>query len=162
MIRIEDAFHTGFVVEDVESARDELAEHLGTTWTPVEERELSLRGPDGPMRVHLRFAYTTTGPHRIELLGSVPGTVWQAAGPGHVGTVAAHHVGMWCDDLAERSRRLVESDAPLVATYDGDPTQAIGFAYHRLPSGVLLELVDVARRPGFESWFAGGPFPAGG
>jgi len=161
MMRTEDAFHTGFVVADVESARDQLASHLEATWTQVEERDMPLRGPDGPMTVRLRFTYTTTGPHHLELLGAVPGTVWQAAGPGHPGTIAAHHVGVWCTDLAERSRRLAADGAPLLATYDSGRDEAVGFAYHRLPSGLLLELVDVARRPGFERWFAGGPFPVG-
>jgi transposase InsO family protein len=162
MMRTESAFHTGFVVEDVEAARDHLSNHLRATWTPVEERDMALRGPDGPMTVRLRFTYTTTGPHHLELLGSVPGTVWQASGPGHPGTIAAHHVGLWCSDLAEESRRLAADGAPLLVTYDSGRDEVVGFAYHRLPSGLLLELVDEARRPGFEHWFAGGPFPVGG
>jgi catechol 2,3-dioxygenase-like lactoylglutathione lyase family enzyme len=162
MMRGEDVFHTGFVVDDVEAARDELSAHLQVDWTPVEDRDLTLRGPDGPLSVNLRFTYTTTGPHRLELLGAVPGTVWEAPVPGSHGTVAAHHVGVWCDDLVARSRALSASGAPLLVTYAGDPAAPVGFAYHRLPSGLLVELVDAARRPAFERWFAGGPFPVGG
>lgn len=161
MLRIADAFHTGFVVEDLESARDRLSEQLDVSWTPVEDRHLTLRGPDGTSDVRLRFTYTTEGPHRIELLGAVPGTVWETAGPQRHGTVAAHHIGIWCDDLIGRSEALAAAGAPLLVTYAGASDRPIGFAYHRLASGLLVELVDAARRPAFERWFAGGPFPVG-
>ncbi|MDA2986341.1 MAG: VOC family protein [Actinomycetota bacterium] len=161
MMRTESAFHTGFVVDDVEAARDHLSAHLNATWTPVEERDMPLRGPAGPVTVRLRFTYTTTGPHHLELLGAVPETVWQASGPSHPGTIAAHHIGLWCSDLAETSRRLEADGSPLLVTYDSELDEAVGFAYHRLPSGLLLELVDEARRPAFEHWFGGGPFPVG-
>ncbi len=161
MMRADSAFHTGFVVTDVEAARDQLSKHLDVSWTPIEARQMPLRGPNGPMTVDLQFTYTTTGPHHLELLGSVPGTVWQAPDLSDLSTTAAHHVGLWCADLAEESRRLVADGAPLLVTYDSGHDEAVGFAYHRLPSGLLLELVDVSRRPGFERWFEGGPFPIG-
>jgi hypothetical protein len=37
---------------------------------------------------------------------------------------------------------------------------AFRFAYHRLPSGALVELVDATRRPELEAWFEGADYPA--
>ena len=162
MLRIADAFHTGFVVEDLESAKDELSEQFAVTWTAVEDRDLTLRGQGGVTRVQLRFTYTTEGPHRLELLEAVPGTVWEPAGPGLHGPITAHHIGVWCDDLVDCSGAMAAAGAPLLATYAGAGLHPVGFAYHRLESGLLVELVDAARRPAFERWFAGGPFPAAG
>lgn len=162
MLTTGDVFHTGFVVEDLDAAKRELGSLFELEWTPVEEREMPLRGPDGPFRPTLRFTYTRQGPHRLELLEATPGTIWMPPVAAAGGTLAAHHIGVWCDDLAATSRRLVADGAPRLATYDGDGEDAVGFAYHRLPTGALIELVDSARRPGFDQWFAGGPFPVGG
>ncbi len=162
MLTSADVFHTGFVVADIEAGMRELAAVFAVTWTPVEEREMTLRGPDGPLRPTLRFAYTREGPHRLELLEAVPGTVWQPPPGGLGGPAAAHHIGVWCDDVAASSRRLEDAGAPRLVTYDGADDEATGFAYHRLPTGPLIELVDRAREPGFDRWFAGGPFPVGG
>lgn len=162
MLTTTDVFHTGFVVADLAAGMRDLAAAFDVSWTPPEERELRLRGPDGPLRPTLRFTYTREGPHRLELLEAVPGTVWEAPPPGVGGPLAAHHVGVWCDDVASSSRRLEAAGSPRLVTYDGDGDDAVGFAYHRLPTGALLELVDRARRPAFDRWFAGGPFPVGG
>lgn len=162
MVTTGDVFHTGFVVRDIDAGIAELTAVFGATWTDVEEREMRLRGPEGPLRPTLRFAYTREGPHRLELLEAVPGTLWEAPPEGVGGTLAAHHIGVWCDDVAGTSRQLISSGSPRLATYDGEGEDAVGFAYHRLATGALIELVDSSRRPAFDRWFAGGPFPVGG
>ena len=162
MLNFQDLFHTGFVVDDLESSMAELTAQLGVRWTPVEERRMKLRGPDGPFRPDLRFTYTTDGPHHLELLQTVPGTVWEPMAAGRFGALTAHHLGIWCDDVAGTSAELVAAGCPLLATYDGDPDRAVGFAYHRLAGGVVVELVDSVRRERFDDWYAGGPFPGGG
>lgn len=160
-VRMEDVFHTGIVATDLEAACAEITALTGAAWTPVEAREMPLRGPDGPLRPTMRFTYTLTGPNRLEVLEAIPGTVWEAPAAGTMGPLAAHHVGIWCDDVAGASRRLAAAGSPLLVTYDGEGTDPVGFAYHRLQSGLLVELVDRSRRDGFERWFAGGPFPIG-
>lgn len=160
MLQLGDVFHTGFVVDDIDAAMRELADVFGVTWTPLEERDMALRGPDGPMPITLRFTYTREGPHRLELLEAVAGTLWRSPPAGVGGPMAAHHVGVWCDDVPGVSRQLEDGGSPRLATYDSDRDDARGFAYHRLPGGTLVELVDSSRKPGFERWFAGGPFPA--
>ena len=161
MLSVQEVFHTGFVVADIEVAMEQFARTFDVSWTAVEDRELPLRGPDGPFRPRLRFAYTREGPPRLELLEAVPGTVWELPPTGVGGLLATHHIGVWCDDVAGTSRRLAANGAARLVTYDAATDEAVGFAYHRLPSGPLIELVDAARRDDFERWFAGGPFPAG-
>lgn len=46
---------------------------------------------------------------------------------------------------------------PLLCTYVAE-TPVDGFAYHRLPSGLLVELVATGNKPVFDAWFAGGDF----
>ena len=70
-----------------------------------------------------------------------------------------HHLGVWADDFADTSDRLVAEGFPRVLTYDRRDGRAAGFAYHRLPSGALVELVDASLRAGLEAWLAGGPHP---
>lgn len=153
-----DVFHTGFVVPDVDAAMAELAGTFDLTWAPVTRITMELRFPDGPREVAMQFTYSVQEPH-IELLAAVPHTPWgQADGPTAVGLQAAHHLGVWSDDVAGDSAALVAAGAPLLVTYDHAGEGARGFAYHRLPSGVLVELVDRSRAADFERWFAGGSF----
>jgi hypothetical protein len=161
MLRLANAFHTGVVVRDVDEAIAEYAAAFTTGWTSVERRELALRGPDGAFRLSVRVAYSVEGPHRIELIDSVPGTMWESPSNAKVGVTAAHHTGFWSDDVAAESRALSVAGCPLLATLDQDVADVAYLAYHRMPNGSLIELVDVAIRAGMEEWWAGrAPFPA--
>ena len=152
-------FHTGFVVPDVDTAMDELGKAFDLDWAPVQHLTMRLRGPDGTFDADMTFTYSTQGPSHLELLAAVEGTPWnQGHAPHPVGLQAAHHVGVWSDDVVAESAALEASGAPLVVTYEHSGEGARGFAYHRLPSGLLVELVDVARKPDFDRWFAGGDF----
>ncbi|MFW3169298.1 VOC family protein [Geodermatophilus sp. CPCC 206100] len=155
-------YHTGLVVEDLETAMAELTAVLGLTWTPVEDRELPVVTPDGPLTVRLRWVYSRRGPCRLELLEPVPGTVWERPVQPSSGAGGAHHVGVWAEDLAAASDELVAAGYPRVLTFDDGSGGAARFVYHRLPTGPLVELVDAARRPALEAWFAGAPYPAAG
>jgi len=159
-LSLADAYHTGFVVAELEPAMAELTAVFGVAWTDVEEWDMRLRTPDGVVEGRLRFAYSLApGPH-LELLEPVAGTIWeQPTGAGGV-PGAAHHLGVWADDFADTSDRLVAAGYPRVLTYEQRSGRAAGFAYHRLPSGALVELVDAALRPGLEGWLAGGPHPS--
>ncbi|MTD13878.1 VOC family protein [Nakamurella sp. YIM 132087] len=156
-----EVFHTGFVVSDIERDMADLSRLLGVRWTPIEDRTMVLKGPDGPVRPEMRLAYTVEGPHHLEVIQAVPGTLWALQPVGVGGIIAPHHIGAWCDDVPAASAALAASGSPMLATYDSGQDGASGFAYHRLPGGVLLEICASSRRPGFEAWFAGGPFPVG-
>jgi hypothetical protein len=159
ILSLADAYHTGFVVPVIEPAMTELTRLFGVAWTEIEQWSARVRTPEGPLTVRLRFAYTLgAGPH-LELLEPVPGTVWEIPVATGAGLGAVHHVGVWADDFAETSDRMVEAGFPRLLTFDERSGRAAGFAYHRLPSGALIELVDAANRRELESWLAGGPHP---
>lgn len=153
-----DVSHTGFVVDDVEATMEELGGVMDLSWAPLTRLTMNLRFADGPRVVDMTFTYSVQEPH-LELLASVPDTPWvQSQGAAPIGLQAAHHIGMWSDDVAADSRDLETRGAPRLVTYEHDGEGAHGFAYHRMPSGLLVELVDRARVPDFERWYAGGSF----
>jgi hypothetical protein len=151
MLEPSDLYHMGFVVPDLEAGMDEMGRAAGLRWASMQDTTLPLVGPDGPFDLHIRFTYSIDFPH-IELIESIPGSLWEGA-PGH----AAHHLGYWTDDVAAASKRLeTELGAPRLVTYATASGEPKGFAYHRLPSGMLIEVVDRARAAQFAEWFAGG------
>ncbi|ASR37679.1 hypothetical protein BAY61_24745 [Prauserella marina] len=159
LLNIADIYHTGFVVPDLDAARRDLTAVFGVTWTDVEQHEIPVTTPEGPVTANLRFAYSQGGSPRLELLEPVPGTIWEAPsvsfGPG-----GAHHVGVWAEDFAATSAKLEADGFPRVLTSDDGSGQAFRFAYHRLPSGPLIEIVDAARKAELEAWFEGADYPA--
>lgn len=160
MINSSEIYHTGFVVAELEPAMTELTTIFGVRWTDIEDRMMKVVTSAGPREGRLRFTYSIGDAPHLELLEPVPGTAWdQPLAPGS-GLGAAHHVGVWTDDFANTSDRLVEQGFPRELTYDDGSGRAANFAYHRLPSGALVELVDAVRRPQLEAWLKGGPYPA--
>jgi len=154
VLRIENIFHTGVVVPDVHRAIVEYSKILNTEWTEPVDRTLSLRGPSGPYRIDIALAYTRRGPHYIELVQAVADSLWEQPS----GSAAAHHTGVWSDDLTADSAALEAAGSPLLATVDDGSSNPRHWAYHRLANGTLIELVDASRRAALERWFAGGSF----
>ena len=135
-------FHTGIVVDDLASAKDELATTLALTWRDGGGRVL-LVTPDGNRSVRTSYAISTHGPHHVELCQSIPGTLWTAAaGPGQ-----AHHLGYWVDDVANASEELEELGSTTVATILPAEGAAPICAYHRTQSGLYVEVVSTVLRP---------------
>ena len=161
MLAMEDVFHHGLVVEDLATSMHDLEQAFHVEWTSIEEVQLRIRTPDGHSVVDLRLVYTRQGPSRIELIQAVPGTVWELPATGSFGSLAPHHIGVWCDDIPGTSRDLSGRGIPLLVTADDGTGEAAGFAYHRAPSGSMIEIFDRVNKPAFEQWFAGGPFPMG-
>jgi hypothetical protein len=160
MLRTSEVYHTGFVVPDIEKAQAELEAVFDVRWTAVEEREMPVLTSEGPLLASMRFVYSSGGAPRIELLEPVPGTIWEQPVQPESGASSAHHLGVWAEDFQAESRRLEEAGCPRVLTYDDGSGQAVRFAYHRLPHGALVELVDASRRPELEAWFEGAVYPA--
>ncbi|HEY8339518.1 MAG TPA: VOC family protein [Egibacteraceae bacterium] len=148
-IHFGNVFHTGYVVDDIEAAMAELGDALSLRWARLQQREMRLRTPEGPLTVELRYTYSAGDrPPHVELLERVPGTLWErSTGPGQL-----HHLGLWSEDLAEESAALARRGAPLQVTFDDPDGGVHGFAYHRMPSGALVELVDAGARPAMERW----------
>jgi hypothetical protein len=137
-----DLFHTGIVVDDLTSAKDEFGGLLGVTWIEG-EGDTPMLLADGPRTVKMAFAYSSEGPHHLELVQSVPGTVWTVVGGGH-----AHHVGYWSDDVGAASAALLGRGLPRVVnlgTYDDD-SFPMG-VYHQAHNGLYIEVLSRALWP---------------
>ncbi|WP_197040817.1 VOC family protein [Pseudonocardia halophobica] len=154
-----DLYHTGLVVKDLRSSIETYGALMGTEFTPPQLRCLDLRDDAAEYHVDLTIAYSRQGPHRVELIEAVPGTLWDV----REGAPTAHHLGIWCDDVPGESAKLSAAGNPLLATLAADPERATYLAYHRLPDGSLIELVDASARDRLEAWFAGAEYagPAG-
>src|SRR5437667_12783756 len=111
MIDVGRMFHFGIRVADLDKAMAEMGGALGVRWATVRDREQAVWTPErGAERVSLRFTYSVDGPQHLELLEGGPGTPWHGAeSPG------VHHVGVWVDDVATETRRLVDLGWQLVA-----------------------------------------------
>ena len=137
-----DLYHTGIVVHDLEKAKAEMSEQLGLTWGVQGESEQPVVLESGPARLTFGFAYSAQGPHRIELVQTIPGTLWEVPRPG-----SAHHLGYWSDDVPAMSAALAARGLPLAARVGtGQPDVPAPIVMHRAPSGLYIELVDRSLR----------------
>lgn len=101
VVRAEDQYHVGIVVDDLDATLVELTEVLGYVWAQEMGGPTTMRFPDGDRSVPVRFAYSKTTP-RLEIIQSIPGTLWVPADSG------VHHLGYWSDDVAADTAQLVE------------------------------------------------------
>jgi len=147
-------YHVGVRVPDLDAAMADLSAALGVTWADVVEQDRPVWTPaEGAYTIPLRFTYSRESPQHIELLQGAPGSLW--AGDDWPGV---HHMGVWVDDVATETERLVEAGWTLEMAGRA-PDQGYGsMTYVRSPGGFLLEPVSAAVRPRFDRWWAGGPF----
>jgi lactoylglutathione lyase len=145
-------FHTGVRVPDLDVAMKELGDALGVEWASPCEWDQPVWTPDrGAEAFPLRFTYSTEGPQHVELLQGAPGSVWHAgSAPG------VHHVGVWVDDVAADTQRLLDDGWSVVAAAASPEAGWGGFTYVAPPHGTIVELVDARALPRFEAWWAGG------
>jgi Glyoxalase/Bleomycin resistance protein/Dioxygenase superfamily len=140
-LRHADLFHTGIVVDDLASARDELDGLLGVSWHSG-GADVRLTTPEGTRTVRTSYALSQEGPHHLELCQSIPGTLWTASAPGQ-----AHHLGYWVEDVGAASAALEHQGSVKIASIaikDGAPPIC---AYHRTANGLYVEIVALASRP---------------
>lgn len=137
MVRAEDQFHVGMVVDDLTAARNRLTELFGYAWTPEIGATVAVRLPSGADEVELHLVYSVNEP-RVELVQAVPDSVWQpAAGSG------IHHIGYLSDDVAADAAKLEAAGFAHEATGIGPDGEEI-WGYHRHPGGPRIELVSRA------------------
>jgi catechol 2,3-dioxygenase-like lactoylglutathione lyase family enzyme len=154
-LALEGMYHVGVVVEDLDAAVADFTAQLGMSWAPLQNRELTVRHKGRLVTTDLRFTYSVEGPPHLELIeaAATAGTPWEPAG-------AMHHVGFWAEDLTATAASLQTAGLDLETTYDTPTGELLGFGYFMGPAGLRLEVVDAARRPGFDQWLSGGAFPA--
>lgn len=138
ILNADDLYHTGIVVNDLESAIATLTAVGGYDWTTPLSFSLPVQTEAGEMVVDFQFAYTLQAPH-LELVQAIPGTIWTTA-PGN----AAHHLGFFVDDLPKKSRELEEAGFTREACASTDGQAPVAFAYHKDRFGIRIEIVDRA------------------
>ena len=145
-------FHVGIVVPDLDAARARFTELLGTEWGPIMEAEIEVRDGDGnDLVVPNRICYSTHAPH-LELIQEVPGTPWVCNEHSNL-----HHVGYWADALPADSGGFSATQCPLEICGRDGAQVPVNFAYHRDPLGVRIELVDAAMKPMMEEFMFKAP-----
>ena len=152
VLKAADQFHVGIVVDDFESTLAELSAACGYEWCEEMRRPTDVRYPDGTTGVlHANFAYSKNAP-RLEIIRSVPGTVWVPAASG------VHHLGYWSDDLQGDCDALAQ--AGFATEVEGIGPGGVPFwAYHRHPNGLRIELISRDAQPRMEEYFTTGVVP---
>lgn len=152
-MKAEDQFHLGIVVDDFEETLARLTALFGYEWCDEIGGPTAVTLPSGETSLELRFAYSTSSP-RLEIIRSVPGTVWAPAADSGI-----HHVGYWSDDVPADSAELVRQGCELEAAGLG-PDGLPYWTYHRGKSGPRVELVSRKVQAGLEGYWASGDLKA--
>ena len=116
----------------------------GYRWCPDVSVEVPVVLPEGERTLPMRLAYTVDEP-RLELVQSIPGTLWAPPSSG------IHHLGYWSDDVdadvAELQARglSLEASAPL-------PDGGTFWTYCNGPGALRIELVNRMMEPVITRW----------
>jgi hypothetical protein len=147
-MKAENLYHTGIVVDDLEATMAWLAKVAGYTWTDIVTANQEAVTLDGDVTIPMKMVYSGADP-RLELLQTVPGTVWTPADSG------VHHIGYWSDDV-ETDLATMESSgmAVEVKSYNPDGSGALLWAYAKGPTGPRIELVSRNMQPFVAYWWA--------
>jgi Glyoxalase/Bleomycin resistance protein/Dioxygenase superfamily len=136
-------FHTGIVVDDLAAAKEELGAQLGVTWHEG-GGEVLLVTTDGAALTTTAYVLSKEGPHHLELVQSVPGTLYT---PTPTPGPRAHHLGYWTDDVRAASAALEAQGLPLDTSMCFGRADAPPIcAYHRAGDGFFVELVSTKMR----------------
>jgi hypothetical protein len=131
----DDLFHTGIVVDDLDAAKAQFGLLFGVTWLEG-GGTVAMHTAEGRSTVDTKYAVSAEGPHHVELVQSVPGTLYTANGSSR-----AHHVGYWVDDVQSVSDALCRSGLTNVVliSFGGDRPPIT--AYHEAGDGFWIEIV---------------------
>ena len=143
MLKQNDFYHVGIITHDFEETLERLSHQMGLSWSPLIQVPVPLWTRDhGMMEIQSCAVYSQQEPC-IEIVRAIPGTPWVP-----IEGRPLHHLGYWTDDLAATSAALEERGCPkvLCAWANG---QMFGMAYHQMPDGMYVEIVD---RASFADW----------
>lgn len=143
MLRQQDLYHVGIIVDDFDATLDRMSKEMGLAWTPRIEVSLPIWTRDTGLIDFVSCAVYSRQEPCIEIVQSLPGTIWTA-----VAGRPLHHLGYWVDDLASASVELEDQGCPKVACAMSNG-EMFGMAYHEMPDGMFVELVD---RTSFADW----------
>ncbi len=147
-MKAEYLYHTGIVVDDLEATMERLAKVAGYTWTDIVSVVQEAVTPAGDVTIPMKMVYSGADP-RLELLQTVPGTVWTPADSG------VHHVGYWSDDVESDLATLESNGMALeVKSYNPDGSGTLLWAYAKGSTGPRIELVSRNMEPFIAYWWA--------
>lgn len=142
-------FHTGMVVDNVETAMSTFSKAFGYHWAEPIELEAQCKTREGILPRHSIATYSLEGPHHIELIQQIDDTAWKTASGGP----KVHHLGFWVDDLEESIERLGKLGFQLEVE---DVSGALSYHYQS-GMGLYIELVHARAREQFDEWWDGKP-----
>ena len=145
MLRAENLYHTGLVVDDIDAARRWYAQAAAYVWGPTVAGEQVIELAGSERRIRMTVAYSVSEP-RLELIQSVPGTIWVPTNAG------VHHLGYWSEDVDADLSRLLQQGAEFEAKSIG-PNGAALWCYCRHPANGRIELVSTVMKPALERLF---------
>ena len=149
---LSEMYHVGIVVPEIDAARARLVELFGIVWGPIVETEVQIQdGAGRPSSVQLTMCYSTSAPY-LELIEERPGSPWVCNAHSNL-----HHIGFFSDSLGADSAGLLASQCPIDAANRGETSELTGWAYHRDPLGIRVELVDAAGRSMMEQYLFAPP-----
>jgi hypothetical protein len=130
---VQNYFHVGYVVSDLDEAMEQLTVSAGLSWASTRTLPTTLRTPAGEVSATVCLTYSVQGPPYLELIEEQPGTIW---GNEHRGF---HHLGYWsgrfADDIGTLTRAGFEFEAGAVDERRGaDPIRLLARTAHRTPS----------------------------
>jgi glyoxalase/bleomycin resistance protein/dioxygenase superfamily protein len=131
--RFGDFFHVGVVVENIDAAMGEFGSASGVSWRSLVGGLRMLWTPEGERLYTPTAVYTQEGPPFLELIQTVPETIWDRPG--------LHHMGFWSDDIEAGARGLEELGMERVSAVFTPDHDLLLATYHRTPSGSYLELI---------------------
>ena len=148
-----DQFHVGIVVDDIAAAAAELSTVFGYQWCEELGAAAQVSLPGGDTVLDLTSVYSMSTP-RLELVQSIPGTLWEpATGSG------VHHLGYWSDDVAADSAELTRHGYAVEAL-GRRPDHTPYWAFHRSTTGPRIELVTRTLQAVLEQYWATGRKPS--
>jgi catechol 2,3-dioxygenase-like lactoylglutathione lyase family enzyme len=149
----DDLYHTGIVVDDFDATLKWFSAIAGYRWTDVVEVDQVAHTPEGEITVPMRMVYSGSEP-RVEVLETVPGTVWKPADSG------VHHLGYWSDDVESDLAALESTGMQCeVKSFNPDGSGTLLWAYCKGAAGPRIELVSRAMEPFIKVWFASADSP---
>jgi len=145
----ENLYHTGVIVDDIEAAKQWYTDVLGYRFssTAGHEHDQIVELADGRRTISgMLIAYSLDEP-RIELVQSVPDTIWQPTKQG------VHHLGYWSDDVDGDLENLLANGAEFEAKF-ASPDGSLLWAYCKHPLWGRIELVSTIMKPMMEHWWS--------
>ena len=137
--------HVGIAVPDMDRAKALFTGFFGCRWALMGNGAIPMRIDGRQVSVPLQAYWTVAGPPDLELICAPKGTLWYTQD-----RIALHHMAYWVDDFEATSARLSAAGFPLELTYDEIEDRVSRFAYHRVPDGPRIELIDARRRAALE------------